>query len=725
MLEHRPDGDFTVEVVIDVNLPSRARAAGQTDEGVKAQERVEFHFGPQWPMKAPFIGLRPTFPGHLAHVNHHKRGDLVPPCIVVNGDTDELLHAQGLDGLVDQLAHWLAQAAAGHLASNYGQSWESARRVRSDEAICFDADAWVQSLPTDGTALVASASYRLAKGTGAFHAVPLSQPAKPYTQKLAKDASIGETAIIGARAAFVDGKPPIDDKYSPDTTTTLGELLAKADALGISPSAIEDALAGYIEQSLATSTEPGAARGAGFNVGVVLAVERPAPVAAVHGGSTELLPYIVRVDRAPPSGPLPSSTPVVPAAHRQPPSAKLLATTAGYEPQATAQRVIFLGCGSLGSKVASHFARAGFGRLTLIDDAWLGAHNAGRHALFSTRGRKAEALAEAFKAIGHSSPTVADLDARKLLLDSPSSFRAVVADDAALLVDTTASSSVLSALVCSRGLNESRARVVRSVLYAHGSVAVVMLESEGRRVRVDDLVSALFVQAGRDSRLRDALDSGNRMLTPVFIGQNCQSLTMPMPDSVVSRGAALVSMQLEKWLLEGMPDSGVLSLGVVNDDRIGMDWTTMSLTSTVSIPCEAWEVRVLGAVADRISVEAERYERLETGGVLLGSVSFETKTILIADAIEAPADSRRAASRFVLGTQGLVDAVRQANERSLSYLGFVGTWHSHPMGGGHSALDLRTLGELALQCRGAPSVSLVWTPSGLQAQVAQGTLLPV
>lgn len=103
--------------------------------------------------------------------------------------------------------------------------------------------------------------------------------------------------------------------------------------------------------------------------------------------------------------------------------------------------------------------------------------------------------------------------------------------------------------------------------------------------------------------------------------------------------------------------------------------------------------------------------------MILGHIDAFNKIIVIADLIDAPPDSIREPARFVLGTQGLTSACCAAHRDSIGYLGYVGTWHSHPMGGPHSKLDFQTLDSLVGLAVGKERVSLVWTPGGLTCAV--------
>ncbi len=74
------EGGWLVEIDIPVELPSRARAAGISATGVKAIETCTLAFN-RWPLRAPRPYLRPDFPRDLPHINPHREGSPVPPCV--------------------------------------------------------------------------------------------------------------------------------------------------------------------------------------------------------------------------------------------------------------------------------------------------------------------------------------------------------------------------------------------------------------------------------------------------------------------------------------------------------------------------------------------------------------------------------------------------------------------------------------------------------------------
>ncbi|HET9917841.1 MAG TPA: Mov34/MPN/PAD-1 family protein, partial [Candidatus Binatia bacterium] len=119
--------------------------------------------------------------------------------------------------------------------------------------------------------------------------------------------------------------------------------------------------------------------------------------------------------------------------------------------------------------------------------------------------------------------------------------------------------------------------------------------------------------------------------------------------------------------------------------------------------------------------EVARYPTVETGGVLIGTCSARLRTIIVVDLIEAPPDSERSATRFVLGTAGLKAAIKVRHRASGGTLFDVGTWHSHLADQGPSALDRATARQLAAE-RPPPSVLLIQAPTRLYALMHDGAI---
>ena len=706
---------------VEVSLPSRAQN-DVSATGVRRLETVYLVFTPEFPMRAPTPRLRTDFPSNFAHINPHRRGNLVPPCIF-EGDLTELMHRFGIEKILDQLLDWLKKAAAGQLL-DLEQGWEPTRRGSPETSIEFDADALALSLPHDGS-ILALPSKLFQVGTSRH--LSLGAPGEePGSFSLARvqttEAWSGTTPVFLACAPWANGLPRVCSEYSADTVVDVPTLVERAESLGISGEALRASLESAIFRSMMLAT--GAANWpwpGDFCVGVVLAANRPVHLIGSHR-SVEFVPYLLRVARQPHRPELRDAK-VEPAYQIHRISPRLLAATSGYADADLQQMVTIVGCGSVGSKLALHLGRAGFGAQTLVDEESVSPHNMARHALLDGAGwNKAEQTRSALAGLGHQGVRAVPRDIVPLLrAEAAEGMGEVLQAATRLFVDTTASLKVAAAISMTPHLGREL-RVARTFLIGSGRVAVILLEAPKRTVRVDDLYAHLFTLCRQDPRLRDAIGGDAAQATDVFVGDNCRSLTLSMPDSVLSRGTAAIATTIQTWLTSGFPDAATVSVGIGSKDGLGMDWQTHDLSASHVLAARGdggWTVRVSGAVAAEIAADARQWGAKETGGALLGHVDALSRTIYIADLVEAPEDSERYPERFVLGTRGLQAELRQAHEDSVGYLHYVGTWHSHPMGGTHSTTDFDTLQRLASIAPGLPVVSLVWTPTELLCEVGR------
>jgi len=726
--EPRTSGKSTqIEVDVAVELPSRSRRNGVSETGVRSVETCVLVFGSNWPLSAPKPFLRADFPLNLPHINPHREGELVSPCLF-EGSLDELLHRFGLDAVVDQLVGWLHKAAAGTLL-DLEQGWEPTRRDNCPSTVVFSAEKVAAAAPADGSILVVPASYVTINNglyaiiNGELNAqVDLVFSQNVHNDKLVKWGN-GHTATFIARAPMTDDRLRIVGRYQPETVVDLATLLDRAEELGIDRDGLANGLGDYYQRSILD--EQGAWLGweHGLYAIVILAVQRPVSLVSSPGRSIEVLPYVVRYELNDPLS-IGQNSMVHPAFHAHALSPELLAKASGIPSAATSQPLVMLGCGSVGSKIAMQLGRAGFGSMTFVDNESMSPHNAARHALIGQASmlippKKSALMKTAFESLLHLQSRAFDIDAVTLLVDSEQ-FAATVPQDATLTVDATASLQVLAAETQSAALNQSPARLVRIAMYGQGRCVTVLLEGLSRAGRVDDLTAFLFECCRSVPELRASIAGDMSEPTRIFVGDNCRSLTMPMSDAVVSRSTSLAGIQLERWLVDGFPTEATLCTGISDAEGFGMAWTqtSLGLTTVLEISDDGrWSIRVLQPVAEAIHADALRWGDLETGGALVGRISFENRTIIIAGLVEAPPDSVREVARFVLGTNGLVQNLRAANAASLGYLAFIGTWHSHPKGGAHSGIDRNTLRKIAEDAGGLPAVSLVWTPTGLTCVV--------
>jgi len=720
------DDIYQVEIDIPVALPSRAQAKGVSQTGVRALETCILIFPEAWPLAAPLPRLRPDFPLGLPHINPHRPGEHVRPCIF-EGSLNELLHRFGLDAIIDQLIDWLHQAAAGTLI-DLTHGWEPTRRDTNPSTIVFSAEKVIAAASHDGSVRWVIAGYATHKDGiyAALHKDLMSGEQVLFSQTM-KDGESGKwahgvTSALVVQAPFKDEQAPVFSAYSPETVFDMPSLLQRAAELGVDPNILESALANFYSRSTLQGEDPRSWK-FGMYVVVILLAHRPVPLVGSPERSIEVLPYVVQY-QIHPEKIFEKNSSVQTAYHSHALSPELLARTSGIAIETINKKIVIVGCGSLGSKIAMHLGRAGFGHITFIDDEVMSPHNAARHALSEqvteiSLPLKAQLMLNAFSALSHSAASAYALNAVPLI-GSDELFNEIFSADTELILDTTASLQLMAAEVQSTALNQSNARLARAVMYGQGRSTLLLLEGSNRNARVDDLTAFAFENCRFNETLRSAMSGDTAEPTRIFVGDNCRSLTMPMSDAVVSRAASLQGLQLERWLVGEMPEQAKLCVGYAEADGIGMNWSTQTLGPTVELSVEddgGWKIRLLDPVVQAINADARRWGKLETGGAVVGRISFENRTITIAGLVEAPPDSIREVGKFVLGTEGLVPALRLANEQSLGYLQFIGTWHSHPQGSEHSGLDRETLRRIAEDAGGLPAISLVWKPEGFSCVV--------
>lgn len=720
----RGDQFLTVEAEIAVSLPSRALRRGVSSTGVRATERCTFPFTAGWPLRAPRIKLRPDFPVELPHINPHHAGQPVSPCLF-DGSIDELQARFGLSGVVDQLVEWLEKAAAGQLIDDQ-HGWEPTRRDDVSAQLVFDADQMLSRLPADGSILTLPTSYF---GSERFVVSQIldGEAVRPeefhLNLEIFKDDdgrwSRGITLAFIARAPDVEGEAPVFAQYRPDTVVDMPSLVERATSLGIDGAALETAVVGFLKAADFTMLLGREADNEIF-VLIILAARRPLELVGARGRNVEFIPYIVRY-----FGNLKAHTIEVKAAyHAYALSPGLLRRTSGFKETALPGTIVLAGCGSLGSKIGMHLGRAGFGRFRFVDSDWLAPHNVARHALlcndFATRiPRKAQLMKDAFATLSHEDCNAFVQDFGTALRDE-ATFSQIGGMDASIVIDATASLAVLTAETLPSPLDASPTRVIRTLMYGQGKCALVLLEGAHRSSRVDDLTAAFFNECRHSPALRAAVVGESADATRLFVGDNCSSLTTPMPDSLVSRAASMVSIRIEQWLQGGLPEQGQLCFSVADTGGIGAAWFEREVGSTVVLRPkveDGWTVRILHTAAAEIEKDVAKWNPLETGGALVGHIDQATRTMIIAAVIEAPPDSSREKMKFILGVENLEKTLRSAHTDSAGHLHFVGTWHSHPMGGRHSELDRETLARLCTNSPGLPMISLVWTPQGLIGEV--------
>lgn len=703
----------------DVELPSTWKAVGESPYGVRAFEEVWISFPAAYPNKAPLVTLRADFNPNVPHLNSYRFGERVQPC-VAHGDLLEIIHSEGIGRLLFQIFDWLEKAAYNKLIDKqFG--WEPTRRVRGGDEIHLNVDLIVGDAPRmGGVQYYCLPSIGMNGKPSLLARLPRLQQAKrirpEHINALMKVETFADGSYFRLSPMSIcwpmlnaDGEIPISDTFRPDTVNTLEQLRARAEeySCDISFDSLIKSLTFAVKQRPAAPPLP---------VFLVLAVLRPCSLIG-QTSPYELLAY--RIDVPIPDGlDNESAITVQPVTIFDTLSIELLRRTSRLDEKTFALKSTFVGCGSLGSKVAMHMTRCGFSPDLLIDQGSFSPHNSARHVLHPDNAFEAGGKAlQLSQIISQYQDGTAPLCYSGPIQDFsllPQSKRSPLFDPASFAVNTTASNMVRQYLAGS----EFRARVVEACALDLGESGLMTIEGDARNPSTNDLMTRAYEELRQIGKLKVNQDVNRNQLR---IGVGCNSVTLPMSDFRISLIAAGVAQSLTDIHKNGLPDSGSISIALLGADTMSINWTHTSLAATKIANLSdtgSWKVRVLDSAHQKIAADVASYSKRETGGLIVGRVSTISREIFIVDVLPAPPDSIRKPSLFVLGTKGFQDTVAAYDESGQGVLWCIGTWHSHLGAFGPSQMDIDTADQLKGKIKGA-AVLLIHRPDGYSAVVRE------
>ncbi len=378
---------------------------------------------------------------------------------------------------------------------------------------------------------------------------------------------------------------------------------------------------------------------------------------------------------------------------------QLAADASGYTAPSS-ERIALIGAGAIGSHIASSLSKRGAYTWSIYDSDTLYPHNLARHAL--NRGyvglRKAPALAH-FIRVNFGVTSAANgywLDVLQERAQWPTDATSAF-EDADLILDASASVAV------SRSISDAdvKGRKASVFLNPTGTAVVLLCEDVAKSITLRDLEAQYYELILRSEPLANHLSAGPE---GVAYSGSCRSLSSRIPGSSISALSGLIDTEIS---------------AAFESERAIICIKTIEITGTVSVskvigsPAQrksitGWEVSVSGSLKAALSAERIKYLPNETGGALLGIIDHATRHIHVTGFISAPPDSSGTDIGFERGIQGLLPAIKDAGEKILGQIQYVGEWHSHPNGSSTkpSATDIKQIAWLAanLHADGCPAV---------------------
>lgn len=428
---------------------------------------------------------------------------------------------------------------------------------------------------------------------------------------------------------------------------------------------------------------------------IIHAIRRPKKVIG-YNGNYEFFNFVLLV---PETGlkDLKDDSLVIFQKHIEPFSQNLAKALSG---ESRTNSTLFVGAGSLGSKMIIHDARTGKLNIGVSDQDTMLQHNLARHALYlnSIGTNKAKGIIDVIKGF--------------YTLDSTRNFAAYdnrinVLNDNEIekyqeIVETTASRQVLQHLTL-RHISSST-RYSRCEIVDDGKLGLLYSEGINRNPRMDDLANTAIFFATKDMDLEVwRKNDAQREPTIVNIGLGCSSTTTILPDDVISLHASSFSRVLaDDSDRKYSGGKGLIYLSIQNRQNglMQLGSKSFSIDPFEVLNCEAgsgWTLRIFSGITQQLLNLCTAHQPKETGGVLVGVSNYKTKTIHVFSIVTEPQDSHGTCTGFTRGIKELPEQIDRIKHQTGEAIGYIGEWHTHPMDLEQlSSRDKQTIEELKL-----------------------------
>lgn len=703
---------IVIPVTYSVPLPSNGAVNGidiKPEEPVMIKIKISGH-----PDSAPYIlSDRKNFPkSRLSHLYFSPEGEPGRLCLVRN-DPDEWFASIKMVDFLDVGRQWLYKAGTGTLNED-GDEFDPTRVegnvffgkhiykygmmndvVLNDErlvpeypmAICLagvltNTDQWL--------------SYKSIKAIP-FLALPAFKESVQAFYKKPNDPQTTNSPTFSILVWHPDQK--IEDLYFTTYPKNYGQLKTFFIIRGIS-----------IENILLALEKAGVLIKCG--VPIIYAIKRPKKMIG-YNGYYEFFNFVLIM---PTDGGVKATlddAEVFIQGHNEPFSSELAAHISGQD---RTLPTLYIGAGSLGSKMIMHDARSGNRNIAAVDNKPLLSHNLARHELFAAdiSRNKARAIIEQIKAF-----YTLDLTDNLIAFDrSITSLNDTDIEQYKLIVDTTASVQVKNNLLL-RTLPVG-SRYCKAEIADDGALGLFYAEGAARNPRMDDLVNLILFLAVSEADLQKwRIADAGRTIKNLDIGLGCSSATSVMADNTLSLHASVFSKIIEKTVKPSNGDSaGLLYLSICREEGELPQIASkkFDVAPFEVLECQAgsgWQIRMRAGMTEIFLALCKKYKPVETGGVLVGMANYKTKVVHVFDLITEPQDSKGTCTGFTRGKKGLPQEIEKVKRATGNVIGYIGEWHTHPMDLRRlSGRDMETIADLkVLNARiPIPTCALIVTP---------------
>lgn len=698
----------------NVSLPAR----GAIDNLIRATEPILVRISlKKYPEKSPAIlSDRKDFPkNRLPHLYYTPEDKPAILCLV-RDSLDQWFATITIADFLLIGSQWFYKAATGRLLDD-NDEFDPVRLEKNTfgkhiykygvfEQIVSNDE---RLIPNYSMALILSCLYRNSgseklnftyKSITGIPLLALSDVKKAVKMALVNILSANDSAKVTSFFSLLvwDPEQQVEANYSTNLPTNFGELKNYLSLRGID---ITGMLAAAEIAGVSTS----------HLIPIIHAVRRPKKLIG-YSGNYEFFTYTLIV----PAGglkDLSKEADVMMTSHTEPYGSELAQILSNEN---RVQKSLFVGVGSLGSKILLHDARAGKINIGAIDHDKFEQHNLARHALLSDAvgKNKAVALIDEVKEFYELDVTSGLKAYDEFVSDLPDNEL----EKYDTIVDTTASQQVMQYFAL-RNLPENL-KYSRCELVDDGQIGLLYKEGHLRNPRIDDLVYTACYLANTDGDLHIwRRNDAGREPSVLNIGLGCNSVTTVMPDDLISFHASSFSQLLANQSPELSGNSGLLYLNI---NRKSVRIPEISNRHYVIEPFEAlvcqaksgWTLRLFPGITQQLLNQCKKHGKKETGGILIGIANYKTKVIHVFEIVTEPKGSLGTPVAFTRGITGLPELVNEIKYNTGEVIGYIGEWHTHPMNLEHlSGQDMQTIEQLKVINKKTPipTCAVIVTPN--------------
>lgn len=733
-----------IPLIIKINLPSRGTV---NDVDIRIYEPIILLLERRnYPYKAPLAwSNRRDFPKEcLPHLNPKPPGNPASFCLH-RGSIDTWFSEHSIIEFIQRIQSWLEDAASERLIRK--EDGFEITRIDDFSGYCIYEPAQFQEK--------IKKEWHLNRNNAGFCFVPyvlLNNPeiepftTRKYTFTLRKEHSLLTNKIPNKMIELnkqinayhtennrsdcylygILAWPPkniIYKRFFADLPENLDQLNSLSDKIDIP---LKKALSSFFVNNLHLMA----------GIPITLVIPRPQNLLKTNS-NLELLNFIVYCDKQTKSlkDEKILESKVSPMVQRSPLTLKLAREISHLPSDFDIGKILFLGCGAIGSKFALHIIKSGQTRkITFIDNDDLSPHNLVRHGLLNEGLgiNKALAMKDVVEKLYSSDKDSINVNAiNDNIVNLFLGANHEIFCQHSWIIDATASTMIRNVITHEK--LPSSLSICRCEIADDGKLGFLSIEGSNRNPRLDDLL--LFIldlaidQPGISNWLKSTEiqrdTNPETILEEISIGMSCSSETMKISDDTVSFHASLFSQRFRKNAQNsGTKKHGFLQISFSDIDRksncIVQSYEILPVSVILAENDKKWQIRIKADAREQLMQSLHKSGGNETGGLLIGQMDPKKMIVYITRILPAPPDSKCwpiAFERGILDVPEEVTTIRQQTGKTIDY---VGEWHTHPGGGKRlSPVDNEAVRKIkkVLDPVSRPTLVMIVTKDGLHPYI--------